>query len=236
MTQKNLFSASLLFVLLSHRVLFALDLDAYPEYLRPSPDGKAVAADRSTGEPHGNLYISPTTIRLRAVRNGYVSFFGVVKQVGETPYSLSLHFDRKSAGIQPQLFKTWYHRLRNKGSFIPDALIPVANPYSSKLPDPDNKVSGQTAQSFWVDFWIPSDIVPGLHQASVVAAAGRKKSQLRVQILVLQSAIPSADALTIDHNSYGTGWLANLYPKQSRSAGDSFFRSDALFNLIHAYH
>jgi hypothetical protein len=48
--------------------------------------------------------------------------------------------------------------------------------------------------------------------------------------------IPTADALTIDHNSYGTGWLASLYPKQSRPAGDGFFRSDALFNLIHAYH
>src|SRR4030095_10869936 len=154
MTRKDLFFASLLLVLLSHRLSIALDLDAYPEYLRPGPDGTAVSADRSTGEPHGNLYISPTTIRLRATRNGYVSFFVVVKQAGETPYSLSLHFDRKSAGIQPQLFKTWYHRLRNKGSFIPDALIPGANPYSSKLPDPDNKVSGQT--SFWVDLWIPS--------------------------------------------------------------------------------
>jgi hypothetical protein len=236
MTQKNIFLVSVALVLLSHRVLFSLDLDAYPEYLRPSPDGKAVAADRSMGEPHGNLYISPRTIRLRAARNGYVSFFVVVKQAEETPYSLSLHFDRRSAGIQTQLFKTWYHRLRKQGSLIPDALIPVANPFSSKLPDPDNQISGQNAQAFWVDLWIPSNAVPGLHEGTVVAAAGRKKSQLRVQIQVLQSVIPSADALTIDHNSYGTGWLAGLYPKQSHSAGNSFFRSDALFNLIHAYH
>jgi hypothetical protein len=236
MTRKDLFFASLLFVLLSHRLSFGLDLDAYPEYLRPGPDGTAVSADRSAGEPHGNLYISPKTIRLRAARNGYVSFFVVVKQAGETPYSLSLHFDPQSAGIQPQLFKTWYHRLRNKGSVIPDALIPVANPFSSKLPDPDNKVTGQAAQGFWVDLWISSDAVPGVHEGSVVVTSGRKKSQLRIQILVLQSVIPTGDALTIDHNSYGTGWLASLYPKQSRSAGDGFFRSDALFNLIHAYH
>ena len=236
MTRKNLFFAGLLFAILSDRLLFALDLDAFPEYQRPGPDGKVVLADRSTGKPHGNLYTRAKTIQLRAARNGYVSFFMVLKQVGETPYSISIHFDGKSAGLQPQLFKTWHHRLRKDGSFIPDALIPAANPFHSKLLDPDNKVAGETAQSFWVDLWIPSNTVPGLHEGWAVASAGRKKSQLRVQILVLQAAIPNADALTIDHNSYGTGWLASLYPKQSRSAGHSFFRSDALFDLINAYH
>ena len=181
-------------------------------------------------------FTASKAIQLRAARNGYVSFFVVVKHAGETPYSLSLHFDRKSASLQPQLFKTWYHKLRRNGSLIPDALIPVSNPFSSELPDPDNKVAGQTAQGFWVDLWIPSDTVPGLHEGWAVVSTGKKKSRLRVQILVLRSVIPTADALTIDHNSYGTGWLESLYPKQSRSAGDGFFRSDALFNLIHAYH
>jgi hypothetical protein len=236
MNQKNVFFASLLGVLLSHRLSFALDLEAYPEYLRPGPDGTAVSADRSTGEPHGNLYMNPKTIRLRAARNGYVSFFVVVRHAGATPYALSLQFDRKSPGLQPQLFKTWYHRLRNTSSLVPDALIPVANPFNSKLPDPDNKISGQNALSFWADLWIPSDTVPGLHEGWAVVSAGKKTSRLRVQILVLQSVIPTTDALTIDHNSYGTGWLESLYPKQSRSGGDSFFGSDALFNLIHAYH
>jgi len=236
MIQKSLFIASLAFSLLNHRALFALDLDAYPEYLRPGPDGNAVSADRSTTDPRGNLFTRSKAIQLRAARNGYVSFFVVVKHSGETPYSLSLHFDRKPASLQPQLFKTWYHKLRRKGSLIPDALIPVGNPFSSKLPDPDNKVAGQTAQSFWVDFWIPSDTVPGLHEGWADVSTKTKRVRLRFQILVLQSVIPTADALTIDHNSYGTGWLESLYPKQSRSAGDGFFRSDALFDLIHAYH
>ena len=95
MTLKNLFFASLLFLFLSHRfVVRAIDLDAYPEYLRPGPDGKPVSADRSAGEPHGNLYIRPKTIQLRAARNGYVSFFLVVKESGETPYSLSFRLGR----------------------------------------------------------------------------------------------------------------------------------------------
>ncbi|HEU0005275.1 MAG TPA: hypothetical protein VFS12_04720, partial [Terriglobia bacterium] len=163
--------------------MFALDLDAYSEYLRPGPDGKPVLADRSTGEPHGNLYTKPKTIQLRAARNGYVSFFLVVKESGETPYSLSFRLGGKSAGIQPQLFKTWYHRLREM-VFVPDALIPVANPFDSKLPDTENQVAGQTALGFWVDLWRPSDTVLGLHQGWAVVAAGRKNSQLRVQIVV----------------------------------------------------
>ena len=94
MTRKDLFFASLLSCTPEPSIVVrSLDLDAYPEYLRPGPDGTAVSADRSTGEPHGSLYTGPKTIRLRAARNGYVSFFVVVKQAGETPYSLSLHFD-----------------------------------------------------------------------------------------------------------------------------------------------
>lgn len=236
MTRKMLYLASLLLVLLCSRSLPALELDAYTEFLRPGPDGKPVLADRTAGEPHGSLYLTPKTIQIRAPRNGFVSFFLVVKESGETPYSLSLRFNQKSASIQGQLFKTWYHRLRHKGSVIPDALIPIANPFHSRLPDPDNKIEGQTAQGFWVDLWIPSHTLPGAHEGWAAVTAGRKKSQLRILIQVRQATVPGADALTIDHNSYGTGWLAGLYPKKSRSAGDSFFRSDALFNLIHAYH
>ena len=107
MTLKNPFFSSLLFGFQCHRSLFALDLDAYPKYLRPGPDGKPVLADRSTGEPRGNLYTRPRTIRLRAARNGYVSFFLVVKESGQTPYSLSFRLGGRSAGIHSQLFKTW---------------------------------------------------------------------------------------------------------------------------------
>jgi hypothetical protein len=216
MTQKRTCLASLLLVLLWHRSSLALDLDAYTEYLRPGPDGRLVGADRSTGEPHGNLYVKPKTIQVRAPRNGYVSFFVVVKESGETPYSLSLRFEAKSAGIQTQLFKAWYHRLRDTGSFIPDALIPVANPFYSKLPDPDNNVAGQTAQGFWVDLWIPSDIPPGLHEGWAVAAVGRKKSQLRVQILVHHAFIPAADSLTIDHKAL---WRHGIEKRAGNPAG-----------------
>ena len=70
-----------------------------------------------------------------------------------------------------------------------------------------------------------------------VVAAGRKKSQLTdSDSSSFESVIPTGDALTIDHNSYGTGWLAVSIPSKAVSAGDGFFRSDALFNLIHAYH
>jgi Domain of unknown function (DUF4091) len=233
---RRLWVASLLFVLLGPGSLSALDLEAYSEFSRPGPDGSPVLADRSKGESSGDLRTKPNTIQLRTARNGYVSFFLVVKELSEARYSLSLRFEGRSKGLQTQLFKTWYHKLRATGSFVPDALIPVSNPFESKLPDPDNKVAGQTAQGFWVDVWIPPDMLPGRYEGLAVATAGRKKSHLRVQITIGTPVIPAADALTIDHNSYGTSWLASLYPKRSRPLGERFFRSDAFFNLIHAYH
>jgi len=40
----------------------------------------------------------------------------------------------------------------------------------------------------------------------------------------------------MDHNSYGTSWLASEYPAISARLGDAFFQSDEFFRLIHAYH
>src|SRR5262245_41728143 len=142
-------------LLLCDSSLLALDLDAYSEYLRPGPTGTPVSADCSASESRSGFSTKNKRIQLPAARNGYVSFFVVVKHGGEIDYSLSLGLDRKSTGIQPQLFKTWYHRLRSRGLLIPDALVPVENPFHSKLPDPDNHISGQNAQGFWVDLWIP---------------------------------------------------------------------------------
>src|SRR5262249_50589446 len=150
----------------------------------PGPDGTVVAADKTTRGPHDSFYINPNTIYLRAPRNGYVSFFLAVKEPGATSYSLSLRFGGKSAGIEPDLFKVWYHRLNKSGLFIPDALIPVPNPFHSSLPDPENRVPEQIAQGFWVDLWIPSDAEPGLHEGWATVATARRKARLRVHVAV----------------------------------------------------
>ena len=50
--------------------------------------------------------------------------------------------------------------LEKDKSYVPDALVPVATPYRSRMPEPDNRIPGQKAQAFWVDIWIPGDARP----------------------------------------------------------------------------
>ncbi len=175
-------------------------------------------------------------LTLTAARNGYVSFYLAVKEPRPGPYSLAVSFNSGATSIQSELFKAWYHQFRPRRTYVPDALIPVLNPAKGQLPDPDNRVPDQSCQTFWVDLWVPPDLPPGLHRGRAVAEARGKKVVLEIQVTVLQATIPDEDALTIDHNSYGTGWMGPLYPKLSRSEGEGFYSSDALFKLIHAYH
>ena len=74
--------------------------------------------------------------------------------------------------------------------------------YASKLPEPDNRIERQTAQSFWVDVWIPADAAPGTYRVKAVLKAGGKVSTLPVEVKVLAAVVPAEDAVSIDHNSY----------------------------------
>jgi len=140
-----------------------------------------------------------------------------------------------SSDVQIELLKTWYHLQRADKKYYPDALIPVTNPYRASIPDSDNNIPGQTSQAFWVDVWVPRVAKPWSYAGAAALQAGSKRSSLKIQLQVLEATIPEDDALTVDHNSYGTAWLAQLYPKLREAQGERFFSSDALFGLIHAY-
>ncbi len=213
----------------------AADLVAYSEYLRPDPFGQIVVSDRSSANSQGEG-AKTKVIELRAARNGYASFHLAVHMPNGGAYSLLLDLRDPSRRVQIDLFKTWFHFSISDKKYYPDALIPVLIPYQSELPDPENQIKGQTDQVFWVDIWVPKEAKPGLYQGNAVLRAGRAESVLKIQLKVLQAIIPEEDALTIDHNSYGTSWLAELYPKLRQVHGQSFFASDALFGLIHSYH
>src|SRR5262249_53280498 len=151
------------------------------------------------------------TIQLRSARNGYVSFHLIVKSPQGSPYSLAVSFQKQS-DVQIDLLKTWYHLGRADKKYIPDALIPVANPYRAAIPDSENNIPGQTSQAFWVDVWVPRETKPGIYGGEATLQSGSNRSALKIELQVLQATIPDDDALTIDHNSYGTTWLAQLYP------------------------
>ncbi len=212
-----------------------VQLEASSEYSRPDPFGGIVEADRGKNEKPNANEAGLKAVQLQAARNGYVSFYLTAKRPQGDPYSLSISF-QKLPDVQIDLFKAWYHLQRANKKYYPDALIPVTNPYAAAIPDSENKIPGQTSQAFWVDVWVPRGAKPGSYAGEATLQAGSKRSSLKIQLQILQATIPEDDAVIVDHNSYGTAWLSQLYPKLSKSQGEQFFRSDALFGLIHSYH
>ena len=206
-------------------------LEALPEYLRPDPFGGVVAADR-TASPASFL----KSVRMDAARGGYVSCHLVVKLPEKGGYTLSLDGPPAESKIQAELYREWFHLDRADKRYYPDALIPVGAPVAAQMPEADNRIDGQTAQSYWLDFWIAPDAAPGTYQMTATLDAAGRKTTLPMEVRVLPATIPAEDAITMDHNSYGTSWLAEDYPSLRKRAGDDFFTSDAFFSLIHAYH
>ncbi len=207
----------------------AIRLEAAPEYLRPDPFGGIVAADRGGGGFSNG-------VKLEGARGGHISFHLVVKISQPGPYTLTLRSYPDRKGLPAELFREWFHLTESNKQYYPDALIPVQQTYHSVMPEPDNRIEKQTAQAFWVDFWIPPDAEAKTFQTQAILQAAGQTSTLNIQVTVLPAVIPNDDVVLMDHNSYGTSWLADDYPALARKLGDGFFRSDGFFRLIHSYH
>ena len=205
-------------------------LEAAPEYLRPDPFGGIVAPDKGD---RGSLV---SELALAGARGGYVSFHMVASIPRPGPYTLTLRFDGDGGTVQADLFREWFHFTDSDKRYYPDALIPAAQPYRSRMPEPDNRMANQTAQAFWVDLWIPDGAAPATYHARAVLEADGTTSTLPIELKVLPAVIPADDILLMDHNSYGSSWIADDYPEISRKLGERFFESDEFFRLIHAYH
>ena len=180
--------------------LAGASLEILPEYRRPDPFGGILAAD-ATARPAG----FETRVTLETARANYVSCHLVAKLPAGGSYALRLEPEAGSP-LAPELFREWFHLRESDKAYYPDALIPVRSPYQSRMPEPDNRIAKQTAQSFWLDVWVPAAVTP------------------------------EEDAVTIDHNSYGAAWLGDYFPSVRAQEGAKFLESDAYFGLIHAYH
>lgn len=197
-------------------------LDLLPEHRRPDPFGAIAEPDRGNPEP---------VTQITAARGGYVSFHAVAKTDAPGPYEVSV-----SSPLAVDLFREWFHTSGKAKGHVPDALIPVKAPYRSSLPEPDNRIPGQTAQAFWIDVWIPADTRPGSYRVALTVTAGGRSALKTVTIRVLAAAIPVDDAVTMDHNSYGSSFLGEQYPALASRFGAKWETSDRFFQLIHAYH
>ena len=128
----------------------AADLTVLPEYVRIDPFGQVVQADR------GAALQPARTITLDAARAGYVSCRLVVALSRPGAYSLSV-----SGPLETELYREWFHLLPASKLYYPDALIPAAVPHRTQLPSADNRIANQTAQSYWLDIWVPADATAG---------------------------------------------------------------------------
>jgi len=218
------------------QVLLAADLEALPEFLRSDPFGAIVAPDRSGADLASSLYGAKHQVVLTGCRGGYVSFHLVVKLPSPSTYTLDVTIPDPANKVQIDLFREWFHFTDSDKRYYPDALIPVHATYSSRLPEPDNRIPKQTAQAFWVDVYVAPDTRLGIFSGTAKLKANSKITTLPIQLTVLACVIPGEDVVTIDHNSYGSSWLAQQFAGSYQRNSDDWFESNQFFELIHAYH
>ncbi|MBE0660489.1 MAG: DUF4091 domain-containing protein [Bryobacteraceae bacterium] len=202
----------------------AADLSVLPAHIRTDPFGQIVAADRAAAVPPAKQ------ITLVSARGAYASCRIVVSGAQPAAYSVSA-----SGELAAELYREWFHFLPKSKLYYPDALIPAALPHKAQLPDAANHIQGQTAQSYWLDIWIPESATPGVQALTVSLDSGGVKSSVPIRVEVLDAVVPAEDPIVIDHNSYGTSWFAGQYPELAKRT-PNFYLSDPFFGLIHAYH
>lgn len=124
----------------------AQTVTVYSEFTRIDPYGQIVRADRSARPPREIL--SPAL-----ARNAFWSFQAVLEGSAGQPFRLRIAQNPEDA-----VRVTGYRELyaQSRGEWIPDALEAVTLPFESKIGG--GEIADQTAQSFWVDVFVPGQM------------------------------------------------------------------------------
>jgi len=208
-------------------------LSAAHEWVAHDPFGRVKPAD-AAAQPEGAAG-APGEVQLRAARNGYASFRVLVTGAGEYRLAASAR-----CGLEVDLFKAWYHRMHQAegqpAAWWPDALVPVHGGAAFRLPDPENRIEGQTAQEFWVDVFIPPEAKPGRAAGRLRLTAGGGATELPFSVEILEAGLPDEPCVQMDNNSYGSKWLVGLYPEAfARAASGPRWQARTIELLQHHY-
>jgi hypothetical protein len=120
-------------------------VDIYPEFRRVDPFGAVVAPDKS---------LAPREILSPALaRNAFASFHIVISLPPKETYLLYVVPNPLNA-CRVALYKE--HFVKTGSGWIPDTLVEVTRlPDFGVMPDPDERIDGQTTRLYLLDLWIP---------------------------------------------------------------------------------
>jgi hypothetical protein len=208
-------------------VATAMSIEACGEWSAHDPRGKIKKGDQAS--PLGS------SVKLVAARGAYASFRLLVRGKG----SYSLAASSSSGGLELDIFRAWYHRIKGRGgasSYYPDALVLLKKKQQLSLPDKDNRVPGQSLQEFWVDVFVPRNIRPGTYCGQIKMRTKATSDEIAFSVEVLKPRLPEDPCVQIDNNSYGCQSLAKNYNAAITAAGKTGREWQKAIELLHHYY
>lgn len=209
-------------------------LEAGDEWVARDPFGQIKPADIS--QQTSPLKCDAGRVALGAARNGYASLRLWVIGAGE--YRLSGEVE---GAIELDLFRAWYHRMTARAEeaeprYCVDALVPMQMGERRRLPEPDNRIEGQTHQEIWVDLFVPAAAPIGIAKGQILLQVDGPEIELALEIDVLETIIPDEATIVCDHNSYGRGPFPAMYPEAFADCADEDARTEMTIEILHHYY
>lgn len=188
----------------------AQELLVYPELQRPSPKGDVLAADRSGREWE---IISPA-----APRNGYLSFFVVVRLPGPGFFRLDIAMN-PAGRLRADLYRVHFSQPGAGDEYYPEGLDLAGQTVIGTLPDPhvpsprvavhsgpapgqdrgnalghnQNFLQNQTAPvaAYWLDLYVPGDAPAERVRVEAVLQSAGPRIVYPMEVRVLPIAFPA---------------------------------------------
>lgn len=199
-------------------------------------DGDYTKEEQATGSRAGNEVWDGRKHRavLFAGRNDFAGLQVVLQNTGPRPIT-NIHagvygmWQDKGMGFATveaaRVEISWQWSCRDsRGVYWPDALLPLEGPLS--IPNPANRIAGQTAQSLYVDLYVPHETQPGSYTIALQIQAGD------LPVFVLPIDLTVWDFELPDTLSF----LANMYSynlPRSGTGGDAWEGALNMYRLAH---